>query len=109
MKNPTMSRPNHSRSKQLVVASALAFGASGIALADDSSINPFIGDTHASHGGQNLGNFNVAQARRARAADAAAGRIRKEDELTPEQKIKLARAELTIALLRLFSDGGSGK
>ena len=42
-------------------------------------------------------------------ADAAAGRIRKEDELTPEQKIKLVRAELTIALLRLFSDGGSGK
>ncbi len=91
------------------MASALAFGASGVALADDSSISPFTGVTHASHDGQNLGNFTAARARRVQAADAAAGRIRKEDELTPEQKIKLVRAELTIALLRLFSEGRTGQ
>jgi hypothetical protein len=105
-----MSRPHFSLSKQLVVASALAFAASSVGLADDSSTNPLTRDSHAySHDGQNLGNFNVAQARRIQAADASAGRIKKEDELTPEQKIKLARAELTITLLRLFSDSRTGQ
>jgi hypothetical protein len=42
-----MSRPNLSLSKQLVLASALAFGTSGGALADDSSVNPFTGNSHA--------------------------------------------------------------
>ena len=105
-----MSRPNFSLIKQLVVGSALAFAASGVGLADDSSMNPLTGDSHAYfHGGQNLGNSNVARARRVQAADASAGRIKKEDELTPEQKIKLARAELTITLLRLFSDSRTGQ
>jgi hypothetical protein len=42
-----MSRPNLSLSKQLVLASALAFGTSGVALADDSSVNPVFGNSHA--------------------------------------------------------------
>ena len=105
-----MSRPNGSLSKQILVASALAFGATGLALGDDSSMDPLTGGSHAcSRGGQNLGNFNVARAPRAQAADASAGRIKKEDELTPEQKIKLARAELTVTLLRLFSDSMTGQ
>jgi hypothetical protein len=107
---PTMSRPNLSLSKQLVVASALAFGATSVALGDDSSMSPCTGDSHAYfHGGTNFGNFNVARAPRAQAADASVGRIKKEDELTPEQKIKLARAELTITLLRLFSGSMTGQ
>ena len=105
-----MSRPNLSLSKQLVVASALAFGASGVALTDDSGMNAVTRDSHACfHCGQNLGNFNVARAPRVQAATASAGRIKKEDELTPEQKIKLAHAELTIMLLRLFSDSMTGE
>jgi hypothetical protein len=105
-----MSRPHFSLSKQLVVASALAFAASGVGLADDSSMNPFTKDSHAYfHRGQNIGTFNVARAPRVQAADASAGRIKMEDELTPEQKIKLARAELTITLLRLFSDSRTGQ
>ena len=105
-----MSRPNFSLNKRLLVASALAFAASGVGLADDSSMNPFTRVSHAySHGGQNLGNFNVARAPQVQAADASAGRIKKEDQLTPEQKIKLARAELTITLLRLFSDSRTGQ
>jgi len=105
-----MSRPHFSLSKQLVAASALAFFASGVGLADDSSMNRFTKDSHAYfHGGQNTGTFNLARAPRVQAADASAGRIKKEDELTPEQKIKLARAELTITLLRLFSDSRTGQ
>ena len=104
-----MSRPNLSLSKQLVVASALAFGATSVALGDDSRMSRFTVPSHAYfHGGQNLGNVNVARAPRVQAADASAGRIKKEDELTPEQKIKLAHAELTIMLLRLFSDSMTG-
>ena len=100
-----MSRPNLSLRKQLVLALALAFGATAVAFRDDSRMSPLTGDSHAYfHGGQNLGNFNVARAPRVQAADASVGRIKKEDELTPEQKIKLARAELTITLLGLFSD-----
>jgi len=110
LKKPTMSRPNFSLSKQLVVASALAFAASSVGLADDSSMNSSTRDSHAYfHSGHDLGNFNVARAPRAQAADASAGRIKKADELTPEQKIKLARAELTITLLRLFSDSRTGQ
>ena|SRR6266404_8951989 len=102
-KKPTMSHPNLSLRKKLVVALALAFGATAVAFRDDGRMSPLTGDSHAYfHGGQNLGNFNVAP--RVQAADASIGRIKKENELTPEQKIKLARAELTITLLRLFSD-----
>jgi hypothetical protein len=42
--------------KSLVVAVALAAGASGIARADDSSMNPFTGDSYAYFNGGNLPN-----------------------------------------------------
>ena len=52
-----MSRKPYSLSKQLVVATALALGTSGVALADDSSMSPFTGDSYKYfNGGQNLGN-----------------------------------------------------
>jgi len=41
-----VSRKPYSLSKQLVVATALALGASSVALADDSSMNPFTGDSY---------------------------------------------------------------
>ena len=51
-----MSRKPYLLSKQLVVATALALGASSVALADDSSMNPFIGDSYRYfNGGHNLG------------------------------------------------------
>jgi hypothetical protein len=51
-----MSRKPHSLSKQLVVATALALGASSVALADDSSMNPFTGDSYKYfNGGHTLG------------------------------------------------------
>jgi hypothetical protein len=42
-----MSRKQYSLSKQLVVAAALALGASGVALADNSSMSRFGGDSYA--------------------------------------------------------------
>jgi hypothetical protein len=42
-----MSRKLYSLSKQLVVATALALGTSGVALADDSSMSRFGGDSYA--------------------------------------------------------------
>jgi len=51
-----MSRKPHSLSKQLVLATALALGASSVALADDSSMNPPTRDVDS---GQNRGNLNM--------------------------------------------------
>jgi hypothetical protein len=51
-----MFRKPHLVSKQLAMAMALALGASSVALADDSSMNPFIGDSYRYfNGGHNLG------------------------------------------------------
>src|ERR1700675_4978824 len=52
-----MSRKPHSLSKQLVIATALALGTSGVALADDSSMNPFTGDSYKYFNG-GPGQFN---------------------------------------------------
>src|SRR5436309_6010689 len=55
-KEQAMSRKPYSLSKQLVVVTALAFGASSVALADDSSMNPFSGDSYKYfNGGHTLG------------------------------------------------------
>jgi hypothetical protein len=52
-----MSRKPYLMSKQLVLATALALGASSVALADDSSMNPFTGDSYKYfNGGNTLGN-----------------------------------------------------
>jgi len=51
-----MFRKPHAISRQLILATALALGASGVARADDSSMNPFIGDSYRYfNGGHNLG------------------------------------------------------
>jgi hypothetical protein len=56
-KEQAMSRKPHSLSKQLVIATALALGTSGVALADDSSMSPFTGDSYKYFNG-GLGQFN---------------------------------------------------
>jgi len=56
LKEQAMSRKPYSMSKRLVVATALALGASSVALADDSSMNPLTGDSYKYfNGGHNLG------------------------------------------------------
>ena len=50
-----MSRKQFTLGKQRVLVAALALGTSGIALADDSRMNPFTGDSYAYfNGGQNF-------------------------------------------------------
>jgi len=50
--------------KQWVMAAALAFGASGVALADGSSMDPFTGDSYAFFNG-GCNKQNAAHARTA--------------------------------------------
>src|SRR5271163_247368 len=56
IKEQAMFRKPHSPTRQLILLTALALSASGIARADDSSMNPFIGDSYRYfNGGYNLG------------------------------------------------------
>jgi hypothetical protein len=71
-----MSSTNFSLSKQLVVASALAFGASGVALADDSSMKPFTGDSSQSPGNPNM----LAQSPCPQGTEAAGTRQKKDEQ-----------------------------
>jgi hypothetical protein len=81
LKESTMSRTNFSLSKQLVVASALAFGASGVALADDNSMKPFSGDSS-----QNRGNPSMLAQSPCPQGTEAAGTRQKKDEQKIESK-----------------------
>ena len=76
-----MSRTNFSLSKQLVVASALAFGASGVALADDNSMKPFSGDSS-----QNRGNLNMLAQNPCPQGTESAATQQKKDEQKIESK-----------------------
>ena len=82
-----MSRTRFSLSKQLTVASALAFGASCIALADEVSTNPPGGDAPASlNGGPNRGNLNVLAQNPCPQGAESAGTRQKKDEQKIESK-----------------------
>jgi hypothetical protein len=57
-----MFRKPHALSRQLILVTALALVASGVARADDSSMNPFIGDSYKYfNGGRNLGDARPAE------------------------------------------------
>jgi hypothetical protein len=80
-----MSRTRFSLSKQLVLASALAFGVSCIALADEVSTNPPGGDAPAYlNGGPNRGNLNMLAQNPCPQAAPSAGQ--KKDEQKVESK-----------------------
>ena len=57
-----MSRKQYSLSKQLVVATALALGTSGVALADDNSMTRFGGDSYAAFNMDSPGANNAPSA-----------------------------------------------
>ena len=84
--------------KQLVTATALALCVSGIALADDSSMNPFTGESFVHfNGGENRGNPSMlAQNPHPQGAVAVSTR-RKKDEQKIESKTLLANRETPIA------------
>ena len=67
--------------KQLVMASALILGVSGVALADDSSMKPFTGDSS-----QNRGNLNMLAQSPCPQGTEAAGTRQKKDEQKIESK-----------------------
>ena len=83
--------------RQLVTATALALGVYGIALADDSSMNPFTGDSFVYfNGGQNRGNPNTLAQNPPPPGAVAAGTRRKKDEQKIESKTLLANRETPI-------------
>ena len=82
-----MSRTGFSLSKQLVLASALAFGASCIALADEGSTNPPGGEAPAyPNGGPNRGNPNMLSQNPCPQGAQSAGAGQKKDEQKVESK-----------------------
>lgn len=98
-----MSRKQYSLGVRLAIATALAIGTSGVALADDSSMNPFTGDFYRElHGGQNTGNSNLARATRTPANDASV-----ECANPDEQKIAQQRRLLVLTPTPIFSDKGA--
>jgi len=83
----------------------LALAACGAAFADDSSMNPFTGDSYAYFNGDNLGNLNVARAPR-RETPATAAERPKTDPLT-ERRIMLAGVEVRVTPPATFMDKGA--
>src|ERR1700676_110904 len=83
--------------RQLMTATALALGVSGIALADDSSMNPFTGESFAYfNGGQNRGNPNMLAQNPHPQGAVAAGTRQKKDEQTIESKTRLGNRQPPI-------------
>ena len=83
--------------RQIVTATALALGVSGIALADDSSMNPFTGESFAYfNGGQNRGNPNMRAQNPHPQGAVATGTRQKKDEQKIESKTLLGNREPPI-------------
>ena len=83
--------------KQLVTATALALGVSGIALADDSSMNPFTGESFVYfNGGQSRGNPSMLEQSPHPQGTVAAGTRQKKDEQKIESKTLPANRETPI-------------
>lgn len=97
-----MSIKPYSLGKHLAIAGALAFGISGIALADDSSMNPFTGDFYGElHRGQALGNSKLARTPQTAPTDAMA-----ECASAGAKTIGWAQRKLALTPTPIFSDKG---
>jgi hypothetical protein len=90
-KEQIMSRKQYSQSKQLTVAMALALGASGVALADDSSMSRFGGDAY--------GYFN--QPARADTAASAGWRQGHPNGLTDRELQAFSASDLSASVAQL--------
>jgi hypothetical protein len=85
------------------LAAVLVIGTSGVALADDSSMNPFTGDFYRElHGDQNLGNSTLARTIRIPAKDVMA-------ECANPDNQRATRTErfLAVTPTPIFSDKGA--
>ena len=81
--------------KSMAVAVALAAGISGIARADDSSMNPFTGDSYAYFNGGNLGHITNPPVF---ANGPSAWRQSNPNGLTPDQYAALGSEEIAARL-----------
>jgi hypothetical protein len=98
----------HKLALQLVGAAALAYGVSGAALADGSSMNPFIGDSYAYfNGGKNLGDVWFAQYREAHKIDALTGNAKREAPKV-EPKTMIATDKRVFTSVSPFKDNTGG-
>jgi hypothetical protein len=89
-----MSGRQYLLTRQLLTVTVLALGVSGIALADDSSMNPFTGESFVYfNGGRNRGNPNMLAQNPHPQGAVAAGTRQKKDEQTIESKTRLADRE----------------
>lgn len=96
-----MFRRQYSLGARFAIATALAIATSGVALADDSSMNPFTGDFYRELHGQNLGNSNLARTTRTFAKDATV------QCANPDaQKVSLVGRFLAVTPTPIFSDKG---
>ncbi|HEX4524294.1 MAG TPA: hypothetical protein VH704_12305 [Casimicrobiaceae bacterium] len=96
-----MFRKQYSLGARIAIATALAIGTSGVALADDSSMNPFTGDFYRELHGQNLGNSNLARTTRTFANDATIQCANPEG-----QKVSQVERFLALTPMPIFSDKG---
>ena len=85
-----MSRNQPFPLESLVAVAAIALGASGAALADDSSMSQWTGDSYAYFNNldYSLGKFNVARA--PMGSDSAVAKSRRQDAPKPESRVLLA-------------------
>jgi len=103
LKEQVMSRKTYSLSTRIAIATALIIGTSGVALADDSSMNPFTGDFYRElHGDRNLGDPSRARMTWAPAKNATA-------ECSNAESQRATRIERFLALTPtpIFSDKGA--
>ena len=97
-----MFRKQYSLGTRIAIATALAIGTSGVALADDSSMNPFTGDFYRELRGQNLGNSNLARTTRTFTKDATV------QCASPDaQKVSQVEYFLALTPTPIFSDKGA--
>jgi hypothetical protein len=103
LKEQVMFRKTYALGTRIAIAAALVIGTSGVALADDSSMNPFTGDFYRElHGGQNFGNSNIARATRSPAKDVTA------ECATPgSQRATQIERFLAVTPTPIFSDKGA--
>jgi hypothetical protein len=103
LKEQVMFRKQYSLGTRIVIATALAIGTSGVALADDSSMNPFTGDFYRQlNGGQNLGDSNLARTTRTFAKDTTV------QCANPDaQKVSQVEHFLALTPTAIFSDKGA--
>jgi hypothetical protein len=98
-----MFRKSPALSTRIAIATALLVATSGVALADDSSMNPFTGDFYRElHAGQNLGNANLARPTRTPVTGAMA-------ECANPDSQRATRTErfLAVTPTPIFSDKGA--